>query len=150
MSYEAKLREMGYTIEAAELDNGAFLAAVRSGNLIFTAGQVSQWEGREVKGKVGTDVSVEEAAEAARLCALGCLKAVKSVTGDLDSIVRIVKILGMVNVAPDFNDTPTVMHGCSRFLREVFGEAGHHARSAVGMTIPFNYSVEVEMVVEVR
>lgn len=150
MSYETKLRELGYTIEAGELDNGIFVGAVRTGNLIFTAGQVSQWEGREIKGKLGADVTVEEGYEAARLCALGCLRAVKSVTGSLDSIVRIVKVLGMVNVAPGFDNTPGVMHGCSHFLREVFGEAGHHARSAVGMTIPFNYAVEIEMVVEVR
>ena len=150
MSYEAKLRELGYTIEAAKLDNGVFLGAVRSGNLIFTAGQVSSWGEQAIKGKLGADVSVEEGYTAARLCALGCLRAVKSVTGSLDDVVRIVKVLGMVNVAPGFDDTPGVIHGCSHFLREVFGEAGHHARSAVGMTIPFNYAVEIEMVVEVR
>jgi enamine deaminase RidA (YjgF/YER057c/UK114 family) len=150
MSYEVRLRELGYTIEAVELDNGAFLAAVRTGNLVFTAGQVSRWNGREIKGKVGADVSVEQGYEAARMCALGCLQAVKSVTGSLDTIVRVVKVLGMVNVAPGFDNTPAVMHGCSHFLRELLGEAGYHARSAVGMTIPFNYAVEVEMVVEVR
>jgi enamine deaminase RidA (YjgF/YER057c/UK114 family) len=150
MSYEAKLRELGYTIEPIELDNGAFLTAVRTGNLVFTAGQVSSWGGREIKGKVGADLTVEEAYEGARFCALGCLRAVKSVTGSLDSIVRVVKVLGMVNVAPGFDNTPGVMHGCSHFLRELLGEAGHHARSAVGMTIPFNYAVEVEMVVEVK
>jgi enamine deaminase RidA (YjgF/YER057c/UK114 family) len=150
MSYEAKLRELGYTIEAVELDNGVFLGAVRTENLIFTAGQVSRWGDREIKGKVGADVSVEEAYEGARLCALGCLTAVKSVNGSVDDIVRIVKVLGMVNVAPGFDNTPGVIHGCSHFLREVFGPAGHHARSAVGMTIPFNYAVEIEMVVEVR
>lgn len=151
MSYEAKLREMGYKVEAAEqIDNGKFLMAVRSGNLIFTAGQVSQWEGREIKGKVGADLSVEEGYEAARMCALNCLRAVKSLTGSLDEVTRIVKVLGMVNVAPGFDNTPGVIHGCSDFLRELFGPAGHHARSAVGMTIPFGYAVEVEMVVEVR
>ncbi len=150
MSYEAKLRELGYTIEAAKLDNGVFLGAVRSGNLVFTAGQVSSWGEQAIKGKLGADVSVEEGYTGARLCALGCLRAVKSVTGSLDDVVRIVKVLGMVNVAPGFDDTPGVIHGCSHFLREVFGEAGHHARSAVGMTIPFNYAVEIEMVVEVR
>jgi len=150
MSYEAKLRELGYTIEPTELDNGVFLAAVRSGNLVFTAGQVSQWGEQAIKGKLGADVSVEQGYTAARLCALGCLRAVKSVTGSLDDVVRIVKVLGMVNVAPGFDNTPGVIHGCSHLLREVFGAAGHHARSAVGMTIPFNYAVEIEMVVEVR
>jgi enamine deaminase RidA (YjgF/YER057c/UK114 family) len=150
MSYEAKLRALGYTIEAAELDNGAFLAAVRTGNLVFTAGQVSRWGDQEIKGRLGEDVTLEQGYAAARLCALGCLRAVKSVTGSLDTIVRVVKVLGMVNVAPGFDNTPAVIHGCSHFLRELLGEAGHHARSAVGMTIPFNYAVEVEMVVEVR
>lgn len=151
MSYEAKLRELGYEVEpAAQIDNGKFLLAVRSGNLIFTAGQVSQWDGREIKGKVGAEVSVEQGYEAARMCALGSLRAVKSLTGSLDEVTRIVKVLGMVNVAPGFDNTPGVIHGCSDFLRDVFGAAGHHARSAVGMTIPFGYAVEIEMVVEVR
>lgn len=150
MSYEAKLRELGYVIEPTTLDNGNFVAAVQSGNLVFTSGQTSRWGEREIKGKVGADVSVEQGYEAARLCALGCLQAVKTVAGSLDRVARIVKVLGMVNVAPGFDNTPAVMHGCSHFLREVFGEAGHHARSAVGMTIPFNYAVEVEMVVELR
>lgn len=149
MSYEAKLHEMGYTIEPVTLDNGKFLAAVRTGNLIFTAGQVSRWEGRDIKGKVGDDLTLEEGYAAARSCALNCLRAIKTVHGSLDSIVRIVKVFGMVNVAPGFDNTPGVMHGCSDLLREVFGEVGYHARSAVGMTIPFNYAVEVEMVVEV-
>lgn len=149
MSYEAKLHEMGYTIEPVTLDNGKFLAAVRTGNLIFTAGQVSRWEGRDIKGKIGDDLTLEEGYAAARSCALNCLRAIKTVHGSLDSIVRIVKVFGMVNVAPGFDNTPGVMHGCSDLLREVFGEVGYHARSAVGMTIPFNYAVEVEMVVEV-
>jgi enamine deaminase RidA (YjgF/YER057c/UK114 family) len=150
MSYEAKLAAMGYVIEPVKLDNGKFLAAVRTGNLIYTSGQTSQWAGQEVKGKVGADLTVEEGYAAARLCALNCLRAVKTLTGSLDSIVQCVKVLGMVNVAPGFANTPGVMHGCSDLLVEVFGEVGRHARSAVGMTIPFNYAVEVELIVEVQ
>jgi enamine deaminase RidA (YjgF/YER057c/UK114 family) len=150
MSYEAKLKEMGYTIEPAELDNGKFVQAVRTGNLIYTSGQVSSWGGKTIKGKVGRDLTVEEGYEAARMSALNCLRAIKTVAGSVDKVSRIVKVLGMVNVAPDFDNTPGVIHGCSDFLREVFGETGFHARSAVGMTIPFNYAVEVEMVVEVK
>ena len=150
MSYEAKLHEMGYTIEPVKLDNGKFLAAVRTGNLIFTAGQVSRWEGRDIKGKIGADLTLEEGYAAARASGLNCLRAVKTLTGSLEHIVRIVKVFGMINVAPGFDNTPGVMHGCSDLLRTVFGEVGYHARSAVGMTIPFNYAVEVEMVVEVR
>jgi enamine deaminase RidA (YjgF/YER057c/UK114 family) len=150
MSYEAKLKEMGYTIEPTQLDNGKFVQAVRSGNLIFTSGQVSSWQGKEIKGKVGRDLTVEQGYEAARMSALNALRAIKTVAGSLDKVVRIVKVLGMVNVAPDFDNTPGVIHGCSDFLRELFGEAGFHARSAVGMTIPFNFAVEIEMVVEIK
>lgn len=119
MSYETKLREHSYLIEPVELDNGKFLTAVRTGNLIFTAGQVSQWEGKVIKGKVGQDVSVEEGYEAAKFAALNCLRAVKTLTGNLDDIVRIVKVFGMVNVAPDFDNTPAVIHGCSDLLRDI-------------------------------
>jgi enamine deaminase RidA (YjgF/YER057c/UK114 family) len=150
MSYEARLTAMGYTIEPIELNAGKLMLAVRSGNLIFTSGQVPNWEGQTVMGKVGQDLSVEQGYAAARLCTLNCLRAVKTLAGSLDAVTRIVKVLGMVNVAPDFNNTPAVIHGCSDLLLEVFGEAGRHARSAVGMTIPLNYAVEVEMVVEVK
>lgn len=150
MSYEAKLKAMGYTIEPVELNAGRFVQAVRTGNLIFTAGQVSRWGDKAIQGKVGRDVTIEEAYEAARFSALNCLAAVKTLAGTLDNVVRVVKVLGMVNVAPDFDKTPDVIHGCSDLLNEVFGEAGRHARSAVGMTIPYNWAVEVEMVVEVK
>lgn len=150
MSYEAKLKEKGYTIEPIELDAGRLMHAVRTGNLIYTSGQVSAWEGKTLKGKVGRDLTVEEGYEAARMSALNCLVAVKTLAGSLDNVVRIVKVLGMVNVAPDFDKTPEVIHGCSDLLIEVFGDAGRHARSAVGMTIPHNWAVEVEMVVEIN
>jgi enamine deaminase RidA (YjgF/YER057c/UK114 family) len=151
MSYEEKLQAMGYTIEPVELDTGKYVQAVRTGNLVFTAGQVSRWDDEAIKGKVGGDLTVEQGYEAAKLCALNNLRAIKAVTGLLDNIVRFVKVLGMVNVAPGFDNTPGVINGCSDFIREVFGEdVGHHARSAVGMTIPFDWAVEVEMVVEVK
>jgi enamine deaminase RidA (YjgF/YER057c/UK114 family) len=150
MSYEAKLQAMGYTIEPIELDAGRLMHAVRTGNLIYTSGQVSRWRGKEIKGKVGQDLTVEEGYEAARLSALSCLTAVKTLAGSLDDVIQVVKVLGMVNVAPGFNNTPAVIHGCSDLLLEVFGNAGRHARSAVGMTIPMDFAVEVEMVVEVQ
>ncbi len=150
MSFEAKLQEMGYTIDPVELSAGRLMHAVRTGNLIFTSGQVPNWEGREIKGKVGRDVSVDEAYEAARLATLNCLRAVKTLAGSLENVVQVVKVFGMVNVAPDFGNTPAVIHGCSDLLLELFGEAGRHARSAIGLTVPLNYAVEVEMVVEVR
>lgn len=150
MSYEAKLKEMGYTLEPVELDNGKFVLATQTGNLIYTAGCVPVWGDIVVKGKVGADLTVEEGYEAAKLCTLNCLQAIKTVAGSLDNVTKIVKVLGMVNVAPGFDDTPGVIHGCSDMLREIFGEAGLHARSAVGMTIPYNFAVEIEMIVEVK
>ena len=150
MSYEEKLKSMGYTVEARELNAGKLMHAVRTGNLIYTSGQVSTWEGKEIKGKLGQDLTVEQGYEAARMCALNCLSAVKTLAGSLDNVVQVVKVLGMVNVGPSFDNTPGVIHGCSDLLLEVFGEAGKHARSAVGMTIPVNYAVEIEMIVEVK
>lgn len=150
MSYEAKLKEMGYDVGPVDLDNGKFVQAAQTGNLILTSGCVPVWGDKSIKGKIGDDLTVEEGYEAAKLCALNCLAAVKTVAGSLDNVVRVVKVFGMVNVAPGFDNTPGVIHGCSDLVREVFGEAGLHARSAVGMTIPFNFAVEVEMIVEVK
>lgn len=150
MSYEAKLQEMGYTLKEVELDNGKFVLAAQTGNLIFTVGCVPVWGDTIIKGKIGADLTVEEGYEAAKLCTLNCLQAIKSVTGSLDKVKRIVKVFGMVNVAPDFDNTPGVIHGCSDLLREVFGDAGLHARSAIGLTVPFNYAVEIEMIAEVE
>jgi enamine deaminase RidA (YjgF/YER057c/UK114 family) len=150
MSYEEKLRELGYVVEPIELNAGKIMRAVRTGNLIYTSGQVSTWEERAIKGRLGAELSVEEGYEAARMCALNCLRAVKTLAGSLDAVAQTVKVLGMVNVAPGFTNTPSVIHGCSDLLLAVFGEAGRHARSAVGMTIPENYAVEVELIVELR
>jgi enamine deaminase RidA (YjgF/YER057c/UK114 family) len=150
MSYEAKLGELGYKLEPLEMSTGRFMLAVRTGNLIYTAGSVSRFGGQEIKGKVGGDLTVEQGYEAARLAALAALNAIHALAGGLDNVVQMVKVLGMVNVAPGFDNTPGVIHGCSDLLLEVFGEAGRHARSAVGMTIPLNYAVEVELIAEVR
>ena len=150
MSFEQKVKEMGYIIEPVDLDTGKFVQAVRTGNLVYTSGQVSSWGGKAVKGKVGQDLTLEQGYEAARFCALNNLRAIKTVSGSLDNILRVVKVLGMVNAAPGFDDTPGVINGCSDFIREVFGNAGHHSRSAVGMTLPVGWAVEIEMVVEVK
>ena len=150
MSYEAKLKELGYDVQPVEMNTGRFLHAVRTGNLIYTSGQVSAWDGVEVRGKLGQDLTVEEGYEGARMSALNALAAVKTLAGSLDNVARVIKVLGMVNVGPGFNDTPGVIHGCSDLLLEVFGDAGRHARSAVGMTIPFDFAVEVEIIVEVK
>ncbi len=150
MSYAAKLQEMGYELKTIELDAGRLMHAVRSGNLIYTSGQTSSWDGEKVIGKVGQDVSIEQAYEGAKMSALNCLQAVHTLASSIDNVVRVVKVLGMVNVAPDFNDTPSVIHGASDLFIEVFGDAGRHARSAVGMQIPFDFAVEVEAIFEVK
>jgi enamine deaminase RidA (YjgF/YER057c/UK114 family) len=150
MSFEQKLADMGYIIEPIKLDTGKFLQAVRTGKLIFTSGQIPSWGDKTIKGKVGTEVSVEQGYEAARLCTLNNFRAIKTACESLDNIVRFVKIFGMVNTAPGFDNTPGIINGCSDLIREVFGDIGHHARSAVGMTIPLNWAVEIEMVVEVK
>ena len=148
---EQKLTEMGYAIEPIDqMDNGNFSMARRVGNLVFTSGKISSWNGEEVKGKVGVDISLDEAKHAALLCTLGTLQVLKTLLGDLDKIVNFVKINGMVNVGEDFCNTPGVINGCSEFIREVFGdEVGAHARTAVGMVLPNNFAVEIDMVLEV-
>lgn len=151
MKAEERLKAMGYVLEPMTLDTGKFVHAVRTGNLVFTAGQLPQWGDKTWKGKVGADITLEQAQEAAKICALNALRAVKTLAGSLDEVRRVVKILGMVNVAPGFDATPAVMNGASEFLREIFtGEAGLHARSAVGMVLPLNFAVELEMIVELK
>jgi enamine deaminase RidA (YjgF/YER057c/UK114 family) len=151
MSIEAKLKAMGYEITAAALGQGKIEPAVRTGNLVFTSGQVSQRGAESFVGKVGGELSVEQGYAAARLCALNALGAIKAVVGDLDKVTRVVKLLGMVNAAEGFTRTPEVIHGCTDLLNELFGPAGRHARSAVGLyQLPANYAVEIEMIVEVK
>jgi enamine deaminase RidA (YjgF/YER057c/UK114 family) len=150
MAAEAKLKELGFTIEPAVLGQGKIEPAVRTGNLVYTSGQISERGDEVYIGKVGGELSVEQGYAAARLCALNCLSAVKAIVGDLDKVVRVVKVLGMVNAAEGFTDTPQVIHGCTDLLNEVFGLAGRHARSAVGLyQLPRNVAVEIEMIVEV-
>jgi enamine deaminase RidA (YjgF/YER057c/UK114 family) len=141
-----KLAELGYEYEPAIPFNGTFYTAVRQDNLVFTSGQLPILGNVEIKGRVGTDITVEDAAKAAELCAYNCLRAVGTVA-DIESISQVVKLLGMVNVAEGFDNTTGVINGASEFLRNVLGDRAGHARSAVGMIIPFGFAVEVEMVV---
>ena len=149
---EARLEELGLVLPALGAAAGAYVPAVRTGDLVFTSGHGPIGDGRIITGKVGADVDLDTAIEAARLTALQCLAAVKTVVPSLDDVTRIVKVFGMVNTAPGFNDTPKVIDGCSKLLLEIFGdEVGRHARSAVGQAaLPFDIAVEIEMVVEVR
>jgi enamine deaminase RidA (YjgF/YER057c/UK114 family) len=150
MHIEAKLKAMGYEITPAALGQGKIEPAVRTGNLVFTSGQVSRRGDENYIGKVGKELTVEQGYAAARACALNCLGAVKAIVGDLDKVKRVVKVLGMVNAAEGFTNTPEVIHGCTDLLNELFGAAGRHARSAVGLyQLPNNFAVEIEIIVEV-
>lgn len=149
---ETKISELGISLQEASAPAGNYVNAVRTGNLIFMAGKgPSLPEGGYVKGKVGETLTVEEGYEAAKLVAYAQLSALKAEVGDLNKVVRIVKVLGMVNCAPDFANQPEVINGFSDTMVEVFGSRGKHARAAVGMaSLPRNIAVEIEMIVEVR
>ena len=146
MSALARLAELGIELPEVAPPVAAYIPAVRTGNLVYTSGQVA----RELTGKVGAEVSEADAKDAARGCALNALAAVDAVVG-LDAVVRVVKVVGFVASAPGFTGQPEVINGASELLNEVFGEAGAHARSAVGVAeLPLGVPVEVEMIVEVR
>jgi enamine deaminase RidA (YjgF/YER057c/UK114 family) len=151
-SPEQRLAALGLTLPVVTPPLAAYVPAVRSGNLVFTAGQVPMVEGQLLAtGKVGAQVGAHEAAALARTCALNALAAAVSVAGRLDAIKRIVKVTAFVASAPDFTGQPQVANGASELLLEVFGEAGRHARSAVGMAVlPLDAPVEVELIAEVR
>jgi enamine deaminase RidA (YjgF/YER057c/UK114 family) len=151
MRVEAKLNELGLQLPPPPRPAANYVGAVLTGNLLFISGH-GPMKGGEIaySGKVGKDLSVEQGYEAARLVALNCLASAKATLGDLDRIRRVVKLLGMVNCTEDFGDQPKVMNGASDLLVQLFGEAGRHARSAVGMqALPFGIAVEIEMILEV-
>jgi enamine deaminase RidA (YjgF/YER057c/UK114 family) len=151
LSAEAKLRELGITLRDVQIGDRPLVPYVRTGNLLFLSGTGPTWEGKTMSGQLGTDYTVEQGYEAARLCGLNLLSAARAGAGSLDKIKRVVKLLGMVNSAPGFSDQPKVINGCSDLLVSVLGEAGRHARSAVGMAgLPGNIPVEIEMIVEVE
>ncbi|WP_225730848.1 MULTISPECIES: RidA family protein [unclassified Nocardia] len=149
--WKSNLERLGVTIPPVAAPAGAYAPAVRTGSYVYTSGQLPFVDGQlTVTGKVGAEVSPEQAKEAARICALNALAAVHDLVG-LDAVVRIVKVVGFVASAPGFNDQPIVINGASEFLGEVFGEDGVHARSAVGVAeLPRNTPVEVELIAEVR
>ncbi|MBV2154787.1 RidA family protein [Kitasatospora sp. SUK 42] len=149
---ESKLAELGLTLPPVAVPVAAYVPALRSGEFVFTSGQLPVVEGKlPSTGKVGAEVSPEEAKELAQVCALNALAAIKSVIGDLDLIERVVKVVGFVASAPDFTGQPAVVNGASELLGAVLGEAGVHARSAVGVAVlPLDAPVEVELQVRVK
>jgi enamine deaminase RidA (YjgF/YER057c/UK114 family) len=143
-----KLRALGLELPPRR-SYGKYAGAVRTGDLIFVSGAGPGGSDGFVTGKVGLDVDVPAAQEAAKLCVLNCLSAVQEEIGDLDRVRRVVKLLGFVNSAPGFTQQPAVMDGASGLLLELFTERGQHARSSVGVAeLPMNIAVEVEMIVE--
>ena len=152
MSAEVRLRELRMVLPSPSEPIASYVTFVRTGNLAYTSGHgPMRADGSWITGKVGEDLDVDEAREAARVTGLGLLATLRNGLGSLDEVVRVVKVLGMVNCTPDFTDHPAVINGCSDLMAEVFGQAGQHARSAVGVgSLPMNIPVEIEAIVEIH
>jgi enamine deaminase RidA (YjgF/YER057c/UK114 family) len=149
---EQRLRDLGLQLPSPPRAVANYVGAVRSGNLVFVSGHGPFRDGQFVYiGKLGRELDTKAGYDAARVVMLNCLASLKAEIGDLDKVTRIVKLLGMVNSAPDFGEQPYVINGASDLLTKIFGEdVGKHARSAVGLgALPFGISVEIEMIVEI-
>lgn len=148
---ESLLAELGLALPAAPAPAANYVPVVRTGNLLFVSGQISRSpSGEEVAGKLGAGLTIEQGQRAAELCALNILAQVKAAVGDLDQIVRVVRLNGFVNSAPDFVDHPQVINGASNLMGRVLGERGKHSRCALGVAaLPFGVAVEIDAVVEV-
>ncbi|MFJ8444157.1 RidA family protein [Kitasatospora griseola] len=149
---EQKLAELGLTLPEVAAPVAAYVPALRTGHYVMTSGQLPMVGGKlQLTGKVGAEVTAEEAKDLARICALNALAAIKSVIGDLDKVEQVVKVVGFVASAADFTGQPGVVNGTSELLGEVFGDKGVHARSAVGVAVlPLDAPVEVELMVRFR
>jgi enamine deaminase RidA (YjgF/YER057c/UK114 family) len=148
---ENKIKELGLQLPEPPKPLAAYIPAKQAGNLVFTAGQLPMVKGEIIlKGLLGQDVEIEPAYNAAKICTLNALSAIKGVIGDLDKIKQVVRVVGYVASLPTFTQQPAVVNGASEFLLEIFGDKGKHARSAVGMAVlPLNAAVEIELTVEV-
>ncbi len=149
---EEKIKELGYTLPETAKPLAAYIPAIRAGEFVYTSGQVPIVGGElKYKGKIGTDLTLEDGQKAAIICALNGLSAIKGILGNLNKIEQIIKLTVFVNSANGFTDQPKVANGASEFLGSVFGDAGIHARSAVGVSeLPINSAVEIEMIVKVK
>jgi len=152
MKAEAKLAELGLQLPSAPGPIANYVRAVRVGNLLFVSGHGPTRDGKYLfTGKLGKDLTIDDGYKAAQLVCLNCLASVREALGDLDRVKRVVKLLGMVNSAPDFGHQPEVINGASDLLVQLYGDSGRHARSAVGMgALPRNIAVEIEMILEVE
>lgn len=150
-NFEARLAELGVTLPVPGKPLASYVPFVQSGNLVFISGQISMKDGEFVKGRLGDGMSVEEGAEAARLCAISLLAQLKvACDGDLDRLVRVVKLTGFVNSTQEATEHPMVINGASDFFVEALGDAGKHARSAFGAILPLGVAVEIEGIFEVE
>jgi enamine deaminase RidA (YjgF/YER057c/UK114 family) len=150
VSVETNLAALGLELPEVATPAGAYVPAVVSGNLVFTAGQIPLVDGKLMaEGRLGAEISAEQGKEIAQRCALNAIAAVKSVLGDLGRVKKVVKVVGFVASTPDFTAQPGVVNGASELLQAAFGDVGIHARSAVGVAVlPLNSPVEVELIVE--
>ena len=147
---ENRLAALGVSLPQPVSPVANYVPSVNAGSLLYISGQVSIDENGGIKGVVGEDVSLEQAQEAAKLCAINLIAQMRAAVGDLDRVKRVVKLGGFVQAGPEFYDIPKVLNGCSDLMVAAFGEAGRHARAAVGVyRLPLNYAVEVDAVVEV-
>jgi len=151
MATSDRLVELGLTLPEVAVPLASYIPAQRSGDMVYTSGQLPLVDGELIAtGKVGAEVDEATAIECARVCALNALAAIVSVVGDIDRVTRVVKVVGFVASAPEFTGQPAIINGTSNLLGEIFGDAGVHARSAVGVAVlPKDAPVEVEMIVEV-
>ncbi|GAA1926430.1 RidA family protein [Brevibacterium antiquum] len=147
-----RIAELGLTLPAVAVPAGVYVPALRTGNYVYTSGQLPVIDGKlPATGHIGSDVDLETGYEMARTAGLNALAAIAGVIGDLDKIVRVVKVTGFVNSADDFTQQPSVINGVSELYGEIFGDRGQHTRSAVGVnTLPLGTPVEVEVIVEVE
>lgn len=151
MSIDKRLAEMGITLPDAPAPAANYVPFVVTGTTVYVSGQISADDGGLITGRLGDTMDVPGGAAAAKRCAISLLAQVRAACGgDLDRLVRVVKLTGFVNSAPDFTDQPQVVNGASDFLVEVLGEAGRHARSAVGAVLPLGVAVEIEGIFEIR
>ena len=152
MTVEEKLKSLGLTLPQTPKPVAAYIPAIQVNDMVYTSGQLPIVEGElKFKGKLGREISKEQGYEATKICALNALSAIKGIIGDLDRIEQVVKVVGFVASAEGFIEQPAVVNGASEFLKELFGEKGAHARSAVGMAeLPLGAAVELEMIVKVK
>ncbi|SMX39950.1 RidA family protein [Octadecabacter ascidiaceicola] len=152
MSIEARLTELGVTLPDAPAPAANYVPWVKTGNMLFVSGQISANADGFITGKLGETMTVDEGAEAAKYCAISLLAQLKAgCDGDIERLVRVVKLVGFVNSTPDFGDQPKVINGCSDFMVEALGDKGRHSRSAVSAaSLPFGVAVEIDAIFEIE